>query len=256
VTGEPVEPVEPAASSMPSGPPEPSWRALRSAVVRTGVGVGVASGAYAVSVGALGVAAGLSIVQTCALSVLVFTGGSQFAFVGVVAGGGNPLSGAASAILLGARNGLYGVRLVPLLDVRGGRRLVAAQLTIDESTAVALANEDADRRAGQLGFWVTGLAIFLLWNLGTLVGAVAGSAVGDPRDYGLDAAAPAAFLALLAPRMRGRTEWTAALLAAAVAVVAVPLVPAGLPVLVAAGVPVVMVLRHREQPYVEETADE
>lgn len=232
------------------------WRPLRAAVVRTGLGVGIASGAYAVSLGALGVAAGLSIVQTCALSVLVFTGGSQFAFVGVVAGGGNPLSGAASAILLGARNGLYGVRLVPLLDVRGGRRLVAAQLTIDESTAVALANEDRDRRAGQLGFWVTGLAIFLLWNLGTLVGAVAGSAVGDPRDLGLDAAAPAAFLALLAPRMRGRTEWTAAVLAAAVAIVSVPLVPAGLPVLVAAAVPVVMVLRHREQAYVAPLPDD
>ena len=242
-------------SSEPTEPTEPSWRTVRASVVRTGVGVGVASGAYALSIGALGVAAGLSIVQTCALSVLVFTGGSQFAFVGVVAGGGNPLSGAASAILLGARNGLYGVRLVPLLGVRGGRRgqqLVAAQLTIDESTAVALANEDRGRGAGQLGFWVTGLAIFLLWNLGTLVGALLGSAVGDPRDYGLDAAAPAAFLALLAPRLRGRTEWTAALLAAGVAVVAVPLVPAGLPVLVAAGVPVVMVLRHREQPYVEE----
>ena len=242
-------------SSEPTEPTEPSWRTVRASVVRTGVGVGVASGAYALSIGALGVAAGLSIVQTCALSVLVFTGGSQFAFVGVVAGGGNPLSGAASAILLGARNGLYGVRLVPLLGVRGGRRgqqLVAAQLTIDESTAVALANEDRGRGAGQLGFWVTGLAIFLLWNLGTLVGALLGSAVGDPRDYGLDAAAPAAFLALLAPRLRGRTEWTAALLAAGVAVVAVPLVPAGLPVLVAAGVPVVMVLRHRDQPYVEE----
>ena len=239
-------------SSQPAEPVEEhGWRPLRAAVLRTGLGVGVASGAYAVSLGALGVAAGLSIVQTCALSVLVFTGGSQFAFVGVVAGGGNPLSGAASAILLGARNGLYGVRLVPLLDVRGSRRLVAAQLTIDESTAVALANEDRGRRAGQLGFWVTGLAIFLLWNLGTLVGAVAGSAVGDPRDFGLDAAAPAAFLALLAPRMRARTEWTAALVAAGVAIVAVPLVPAGLPVLVAAVVPVVMVLRHREQAYVD-----
>ena len=238
-------------SAEATGPAEPGWRPLRAAVLRTGLGVGVASGAYAVSFGALGVAAGLSIVQTCALSVLVFTGGSQFAFVGVVAGGGSPLSGAASAILLGARNGLYGVRLVPLLDVHGGRRLVAAQLTIDESTAVALANEDSGRRAGQLGFWVTGLAIFLLWNLGTLVGAVAGSAVGDPKDFGLDAAAPAAFLALLAPRLRGRTEWTAAVLAAAVAVVAVPLVPAGLPVLVAAVVPVVMVLRHRDQPYVD-----
>ena len=236
---------------MNDDPSDADWRPLRAAVVRTGLGVGIASGAYAVSFGALGVAAGLSIVQTCALSVLVFTGGSQFAFVGVVAGGGNPLSGAASAILLGARNGLYGVRLVPLLGVRGGRRLVAAQLTIDESTAVALADEDNGRRAGQLGFWATGLAIFLLWNLGTLVGAVAGSAVGDPRDFGLDAAAPAAFLALLAPRMRGRTEWTAALLAAAVAIATVPLVPAGLPVLVAAVVPVVMVLRHRERPYVD-----
>jgi predicted branched-subunit amino acid permease len=238
-------------STEPARSPEASWRTVRASVVRTGLGVGVASGAYALSVGALGVAAGLSIVQTCALSVLVFTGGSQFAFVGVVAGGGSPMSGAASAVLLGARNGLYGVRLVPLLGVRGGRRLVAAQLTIDESTAVALANEDRGRRAGRLGFWVTGLAIFLLWNLGTLVGAVVGSAVGDPRDYGLDAAAPAAFLALLAPRLRGRTEWTAAVLAAAVALVAVPLVPAGLPVLVAAGVPVVMVLRHREEPYVD-----
>jgi len=101
-----------------SEPTEPAWRTVRASVVRTGLGVGVASGAYALSIGALGVAAGLSIVQTCALSVLVFTGGSQFAFVGVVAGGGSPMSGAASAVLLGARNGLYGVRLVPLLGVR------------------------------------------------------------------------------------------------------------------------------------------
>lgn len=223
------------------------WRSTRAAIARTGVGVGVASGAYAISFGALGVAAGLSIVQTCAMSVLVFTGGSQFALVGVVGGGGSALSGAASAVLLGARNGLYGVRMAPLLGVRRGRRLVAAQLTIDESTAVALAYEDRGADAGRLGFWVTGLSIFLLWNLGTLVGAVAGSAVGDPRDFGLDAAAPAAFIALLAPRMHSRTAWTAAVLASVVAVAAVPLVPAGLPVLVAALVPVAMVLRSRNR---------
>ena len=221
------------------------WASTRAAILRTGLGVGVATGAYALSFGALGVAAGLSIVQTCALSVLVFTGGSQFALVGVIGGGGAPASGAASAVLLGARNALYGVRLAPLLEVRGVRRLAAAQLTIDESTAVALANEDRGTRAGRLGFWVTGLAIFVLWNLGTLVGAIAGSAVGDPRDYGLDAAAPAAFLALLWPRLRDHSTWSIAVVSAAVALAAVPLVPAGLPVLVAALVPVGFVLVRR-----------
>jgi 4-azaleucine resistance transporter AzlC len=232
--------------------PQGEWRTLRAAIVRTGLGVGVASGAYALSVGALGVAAGMSVPMTCAMSVLIFTGGSQFALVGVLGGGGSALSGAASAVLLGARNALYGVRMAPLLQVRGVRRLVAAQLTIDESTAVGLANEDRGEAAARLGFWVTGLSIFLLWNLGTLVGALAGSAVGDPRALGLDAAAPAAFIALLAPRMHGRTAWTAALVAAAVALLAVPVVPAGVPVLVAALVPVVLVLRHREVPYGEE----
>jgi predicted branched-subunit amino acid permease len=231
---------------------ERTWPVVRAAILRTGAGVGIATGAYAVSFGALGVAAGLSITQTCALSVLVFTGGSQFALVGVIGGGGNPLSGAASAVLLGARNALYGARMAPLLRVRGGRRLVAAQLTIDESTAVALAYEDDGEPAGRLGFWATGLAIFVLWNLGTLVGAVAGSAVGDPRDLGMDAAAPAAFLALLAPRLRDRSSWTVAVLSAAVAVLAVPLVPAGLPVLVAALVPVAAVLLRRDP--VEEEA--
>lgn len=228
------------------------WRSVRAAILRTGLGVGVASGAYALSFGALAVAAGLSVPMTCAMSVLVFTGGSQFALVGVLGGGGSALSGSASAVLLGARNALYGVRMAPLLQVRGARRLVAAQLTIDETTAVALGNEDHGDSAARLGFWLTGLSIFALWNLGTLVGALAGAAIGDPRDLGLDAAAPAAFIALLAPRMRGRTAWAAALLAAAVALLAVPLVPAGVPVLVAALVPVVLVLRHREVPYGED----
>jgi predicted branched-subunit amino acid permease len=204
------------------------------------------------SFGALAVAAGLSVPMTCAMSVLVFTGGSQFALVGVLSGGGSAVSGSSSAVLLGSRNALYGVRMAPLLRVRGASRLVAAQLTIDETTAVALGNEDQGERAARLGFWLTGLSLFTLWNLGTLVGALAGTAIGDPRDLGLDAAAPAAFIALLAPRMHGRTAWTAALLAAAVALLAVPFVPAGVPVLVAALVPVVLVLRHRDVPYGED----
>lgn len=226
-----------------------TWAPVRAKVLRTSAGVGVATGAYGLSFGALGSAADLTIAQTCALSVLLFSGGSQFALVGVLGGGGNALSGSASAILLGARNMLYGARLAPLLRLRGVQRAVGAQLVIDESTAVALASEGHGEEAARLGFWATGLAVFVLWNLATLVGAVAGQAIGDPRDLGLDAAVPAAFLALLAPRLRGRSLWSTALLGAGVAVAVVPVVPAGVPVLVAALVAVVAaVVRRQEAP--------
>jgi branched chain amino acid efflux pump len=235
-----------------------TWPEARARLVRTAVSIGVASGAYGISLGALGVAAGLSVTQTCAMSLLVFTGGSQFALVGVLGGGGAAASGAASAILLGARNGVYGVRLAPLLRLRGLRRFVGAHLVIDESTAVALSGETAGgglgTRAGRLGFWATGLAVFALWNLATLLGAIAGDAVGDPRTYGLDAAAPAAFLALIAPRLDNRPAWVIAVVAAVVAVAVVPLVPAGVPVLVAALVPVVAVLTPRSRPAGEREA--
>ncbi len=218
------------------------WAATRAQVLRTSVGVGVATGAYGLSYGALGTSAGLSVVQTCALSVLMFSGGSQFALIGVLGGGGNTVSGSASAMLLGARNALYGARLAPVLGLRGLRRAIGAQVVVDESTAVALRYEPEGATAARLGFWATGLAIFVLWNLSTLVGAVLGNQLGDPRDFGLDAAAPAAFLALLAPRLRGRSPWLTALAGAAVAIAVVPDVPAGVPVLLAALVPVVAVL--------------
>jgi predicted branched-subunit amino acid permease len=218
------------------------WVATRTQVLRTSLGVGVATGAYGLSYGALGTAAGLSVAQTCALSVLAFTGGSQFALVGVLGSGGSAVSGSASAVLLGARNTLYGARLAPVLGLRGPARLAGAQLVIDESTAVALGTEQRGVRAARLGFWATGVAVFLLWNLTTLVGALAGSVLGDPRTYGLDAAAPAAFLALLAPRLRGRPAWLTAVAGALVALAVVPVVPAGVPVLVAALVPVAAAL--------------
>ena len=221
------------------------WPVTRARVLRTALSVGVATGAYGVSFGALGVAAGLSVVQTCAMSVLLFTGGSQFALVGVLGGGGSAVSGTASAVLLGARNVVYGARLAGLLRLRGLRRLVGAQLVIDESTAVALGAEPTGERAARLGFWATGLAVFVLWNLATLLGALAGSVIGDPRALGLDAAAPAAFLALLWPRLHSRPSWLTALTAALVAVLVVPLVPVGVPVLIAALVPAVAVMARR-----------
>jgi predicted branched-subunit amino acid permease len=179
------------------------------------------------------------------LSVLMFTGGSQFALIGVLGGGGAAMSGTASAVLLGARNALYGARLAPVLGLRGVRRALGAQLVVDESTAVALRYEPDGTRAARLGFWATGVAIFVLWNLSTLLGALLGNELGDPRDFGLDAAAPAAFLALLWPRLHGGSSWLTAAAAVVVAIAAVPVVPAGVPVLVAALVPVAAVLTRR-----------
>ena len=205
---------------------------LRRSVVRNAVGIGVATGAYALSFGAVSTSSGLSLLQTCVLSLLMFTGASQYGLVGVIGSGGSGLAGAATAILLGTRNAFYGLRISRLLAQRGPRRLLAAQLVIDESTAMSLATDSDD--ANRLGFWATGISVYVLWNLGTFIGAVAAQALPDPRAVGLDAAAPAAFVALLAPRVRSRAALRMAAGAAAVALACVPFLPIGGPILVAA----------------------
>lgn len=210
--------------------PLDDWR--RREVLRQSLSVGIASGAYAISFGALSVAAGLNLWQTIALSALLFTGASQFALVGIVAAGGSGAAAVATSTLLGLRNGLYGLQMSRLLRVRGLRRVAAAQLTIDESTAVGTAQPSLS--AQRFGFWVTGLSVFVFWNLMTIVGAVVGNALGDPRQYGLDAAAPAAFCALLWPRLKSGDARAVAAVSAVIALVVAPHAPAGIPVLVAA----------------------
>jgi 4-azaleucine resistance transporter AzlC len=208
-------------------------------VVRNSLGVGLAVGAYGFAFGAASVAAGLSVLQSCLLSLLAFTGGTQFAVVGVVAGGGSAAAAVASGLLLGSRNTLYAMRLAPLLRVRGLRRVVAALGTIDESTAMAIAQPEDEPELGRLAFWWTFAGVFTVWNLATLLGAVTGSLV-DPATVGLDAVVPAAFLALLAPRLRaGVVERRIAALAAVIALVLIPFTPPGVPVLAACGALVV-----------------
>ena len=226
---------------MLSPPDTPARRQL----LIDSLGVGVATGAYGVSFGAIAVTSGLSVWQTCALSLFVFTGASQFALVGVVASGGAAASGAATALLLGTRNTLYGLRLASLLRLRGIRRLAAAHLVIDESTAMALKPED-DRDA-PLGFFATGLSVFTLWNLATLVGGLAGNAIGDTSAYGLDAAVPAAFLALLWPRLDSAYKRATAVVAAALALVLVPDTRPGLPIIAAGGLAVLAAAHPRDQ---------
>lgn len=224
-----------------------SWPAERARIVRDSWGVGIATGTYGLSFGAIAVGAGLSVWQASALSLVMFTGASQFALVGVVAAGGAPLSGALTALLLGTRNTLYGMRLAPLLAWTGRRRVAAAHLVIDESTAMAVTR--GHPAAARVGFLTTGLSIFVLWNLMTLLGALAGRGLGDPRDLGLDAAVAAAFLALLWPRLRDPRNRVVAVLAAGVALGLVPVATAGVPVLVAGGVALLVgVLSRRPDP--------
>lgn len=206
--------------------------AERSRVMRDSVALGLAVGAFGISFGALAVTAGLSVWQAQALSLLMFTGGSQYALVGVLAAGGGAGSALGVAWLLGARNTLYAVRLADLVGLRGLRGAVLGQLVIDETTAMATAqrNPELARRA----FWSTGASVYLCWNVGTLLGALATRVAPDPQVLGLDAAFPAAFLALLASRLTDRTSRVVAALAVLLALALTPLAPAGVPVLVAA----------------------
>ena len=207
----------------------------RAPLLRAAIGLGLYAGAFGTSFGAVSVGSGLSVVQTMLLSLVMFSGASQFAFVGVTAAG-SPLAAMPAALLLGVRNAFYGVTLSEMLQPRGWRRLVTAHFVIDETTAMAIGQ--ADRRAQRYAFWATGLILCVCWQAGTLTGALLGSAL-DPAAFGLDAAAPAVFLALLWPALKRPENRWVAVLGAAVALALVPVAPAGIPVIAAAGVALV-----------------
>lgn len=209
----------------------------QQSVAAVSLGVGFATGLYGISFGALAVAAGLDIWQSMALSLLMFSGGSQFAFIGVIATGAGMVPAVLSAWLLGVRNGFYAIRMNPILAVRSLLKPVAAQLTIDESNAVSMLGEP-DKKRERLGFWLTGIAVFVFWNLFTFFGAVLGSQLGNPTDWGLDAAAAAAFLGLIWPRLSQSNLLVLAVASAFLATSLSVVLPAGLPVLFTAALAV------------------
>jgi len=207
---------------------------VNRATVTQSLSVSFTVGLYGTAFGAAGVAAGFSILQTCLLSLLTFSGASQFAVVGVLGAGGSAISGIATASLLGIRNGLYGLRMAPILKVRGVKRVVAAQITIDESTGVAIGQEDLGQGAMKHGFWLTGFGVYFFWNLFTLAGALGAQAMGDPSAWGLDAAVPAAFLGLVWPRLHGNFERALAVSAVLLSLALTPFVAAGIPIIATA----------------------
>ena len=200
----------------------PWWKdaSLRPAIVAC-LTLSAAVGVFGFSFGVGSVAAGSSVLQTCALSLLVFTGASQFSAVSVIGAGGSIGSALGGALLLAARNGVYGLAM-------SRRKLLAAQLTIDETTAMSVAQPD--RRAQQVAFWVTGVALYTFWNLGTLIGALTGSAI-NPDTFGLDAAFPAGFIAMVWSLFSDSRARKAAAIGGAICLITVPFTPIGVPIL-------------------------
>ena len=207
---------------------------IESTTLRDSLSVSITVGAYGTAFGAAAVANGFSVLQTCLLSLLTFSGASQFAVIGVLGAGGGALSGIATASLLGIRNGVYGVIMAPRLKVKGFKRIVAAQVTIDESTAVALGQEVRGESAMRQGFWLTGFGVFIFWNLFTVAGALGAQAMGDIRAWGLDSAVPAAFLGLVWPRLKTNRDRFLAVGCVVFALAMTPILPAGLPIIATA----------------------
>lgn len=206
-----------------------SIKPKNDAVSRTSLSVAFTVGLYGAAFGAAGVTAGFTILQTCLLSILLFSGASQFAVVGIMGAGGSAISAIATATLLGFRNALYGLQMAPILKVTGLKRILSAQITIDESTAVSTLQEnDVDRKRG---FYLTGIGVYVFWNLFTYLGALGASAIGDPSVWGLDAAVPAAFCGLVWPRLKDKKQFLISALAIVLALSLTPMTAAGIPII-------------------------
>jgi len=218
---------------------------LTKSTVRDSLSVAITVGTYGVAFGAASVAAGFSVLQSCLFSLFTFTGASQFAAVGVVASGGAAAGAIAAATMLGTRNALYGIQMAPLLKVKGVRRVLAAHITIDESTGVALTQAARGVAAVREGFWITGAGVFLFWNVFTLLGALGAKALGNPASWGLDAAVPAAFLGLLWPRLQSNFLRVVAATSMVFAMLVTPWLPAGLPIIATTAAAVVLGWRAR-----------
>lgn len=206
-----------------------SIKPKNDALSRTSLSVAFTVGLYGAAFGAAGVTAGFSILQTCLLSLLLFSGASQFAVVGIMGAGGSAISAIATATLLGFRNALYGLQLAPILKVTGLKRIISAQITIDESTAVSTMQENNDDKVR--GFYLTGIGVYVFWNLFTYLGALGASAIGDPAVWGLDAAVPAAFCGLVWPRLKDKKQFLISALAIFLALSLTPISAAGVPII-------------------------
>ena len=207
-------------------------RCVRDEIIMTALILGSAIGIFGIAFGVLSVNTGLTTLQTQCMSIFVFTGASQIAAVSIISTGGSQTTALIAALILAMRNGLYGLRLIPIITGSLPKRLLASQLIIDESTGMASAQ--VDRKDSFRAFWLGGVSVFIFWNLGTLLGSLIGASVGDPKNLGLDIVFPVTFLALLMPQLTSIGRISIALIASFIVLVTTPFLPLGIPILLAA----------------------
>jgi 4-azaleucine resistance transporter AzlC len=207
---------------------------------RAAVAVAATVWFFGASFGLVARASGMGVLAPLVMSATTFAGSAQFAAASILGGSGAALAAIAAAVLLNARYAPISISVAPLFHGPRLRRLAEAQLIVDESWALAGRRGAFDRRV-LLG---AGLMLYAAWVSGTAVGVVAGNALGDPKDLGLDGAFPALFLALLVPQLQTRRAVVAAVAAGAIALVLIPFTPPGTPI-VAASAACLLGLRRR-----------
>ncbi|HSB39372.1 MAG TPA: AzlC family ABC transporter permease [Gaiellaceae bacterium] len=196
---------------------------------RAAVAVAATVWFFGASFGLVARAAGMGVLAPLVMSATTFAGSAQFAVASILGGSGAALAAIAAAVLLNARYAPISISVAQLFHGPRLRRLAESQLIVDESWALAGRSGRFDRRV-LLG---AGLLLYVAWVSGTAVGVLAGNALGDPKDLGLDGAFPALFLALLVPQLRTRRAVVAALVSAAIALLLIPITPAGTPIVAA-----------------------
>jgi 4-azaleucine resistance transporter AzlC len=208
-----------------------TWRTLDAALLRDVTAVAAGAAVNGASFGAITVAAGSPWWMPVLMSVVIFAGGAQFIAVGIVAAGGSPTAAVLAGLVLNVRHLPFGLAVGDVLGRSWFGRLVGSHLMIDETVAFALAQRDPAR--ARAAYWACGVSLFIAWNTGVVGGALVGQSIGDPGAFGLDAAFPAALLALVLPALRDKATVHAAVVGAAIALGATPFVPPGAPVLLA-----------------------
>ncbi len=206
------------------------FRTIDRSDLRDAIALAAAVGVVGASYGALAAAAGVPPAIAVGMSVLVLAGSSQFLVVAVVAAGGSPVAAVLGGLLLNARHLPFGLAMSAVVADRWPGRLLGAHILIDE--VVAFSRARGTGRRARAAYWTCGVLLATFWLLGTIVGLLAGAAVPDPSVFGVDAAFPAALLALVLPGLRRADARRVGLTAAAVALAATPFLPPGLPVLV------------------------
>lgn len=206
-------------------------RAWERKLYRDVLSMAIALSIVGASLGAIAVSKGFPLWMVTLMAATVFAGGAELMAVGLITAGAAPITAVLGGLMLNARHLPFGLAVADVLNVGWKKRLLGSHILLDESVAFALAETEPERR--KRAYWTSGAALYLVWAPSVFIGGLVGNEIGDPGTFGLDAALPAALLALIVPSLRDRPTLRAAVIGALIAVVTAPVLAEGLPVMLA-----------------------